>query len=58
MGRNNEKNIQAHNDKLHKAQGKAKAKKTARVLLRKAILKKYNDSNVLEKPAKLLSLLS
>ena len=53
MGRNNEKNIQAHNDKLHKAQDKTKAKKTARVLLRKAILKKYNESNVLAIPKKL-----
>jgi hypothetical protein len=44
MGRNNEKNIKAHNDKLHKAQDKAKAKKVAREELRKAILKKYNDS--------------
>ncbi|WP_293871281.1 hypothetical protein [Flavobacterium sp.] len=52
MGRNNEKNIQAHNDKLHKAQDKAKAKKAARILLRKAILKKYTESNILIQPKK------
>ncbi|MCA6422866.1 MAG: hypothetical protein IM568_08630 [Flavobacterium sp.] len=44
MGRNNEKNIKAHNDKLHKAQVKAKAKKRAREELRKAILKKFNET--------------
>ena len=43
MGRNNEKNIKAHNDKLHKAQDKAKAKKAASLALRKAILKKFRD---------------
>ena len=30
MGRNNPKNIKTHNDKLHKEQAKAKAKKNAR----------------------------
>jgi hypothetical protein len=44
MGRNNEKNIKAHNDKLQKAQDKAKAKKIAREELRKAILKKFNET--------------
>jgi len=44
MGRNNEKNIKAHNDKLHKAQDKAKAKKAAREQLRKAIIKKFNEN--------------
>jgi hypothetical protein len=44
MSRNNEKNIKAHNDKLHKAQDKAKAKKVAREQLRKAILKKFNKT--------------
>jgi hypothetical protein len=44
MGRNNEKNIKAHNDKLHKAQDKAKTKKIAREELRKAILKKFNET--------------
>lgn len=44
MGRNNAKNIKAHNDKLHKAQDKAKAKKIARTEQLKAILKKYNSN--------------
>ena len=44
MGRNNAKNIKAHNDKLHKAQDKAKAKKIARAEQLKAILKKYNSN--------------
>lgn len=43
MGRNNERNIKAHNDKLHKAQDKAKAKKVAREEKRKAIVKKFNE---------------
>jgi hypothetical protein len=45
MGRNNEKNIKAHNDKLHKAQDKAKSKKAARAEQLKAIVKKFNESN-------------
>ncbi len=44
MGRNNEKNIKAHNDKLHKAQDKAKAKKVARAEVLKTIVKKYNEN--------------
>jgi hypothetical protein len=44
MGRNNAKNIKAHNDKLHKAQDKAKTKKQERTELLKAIVKKFNDS--------------
>ena len=44
MGRNNAKNIKAHNDKLHKAQDKAKAKKNTRAEQLKAILKKYNSN--------------
>jgi hypothetical protein len=44
MGRNNERNIKAHNDKLHKAQDKAKAKKVAREEKLKAISKKFNES--------------
>jgi len=44
MGRNNAKNIKAHNDKLHKAQDKAKAKKATRAEQLKAILKKFNDT--------------
>jgi hypothetical protein len=43
MGRNNPKNIKAHNDKLHKAQDKAKAKKATRAELLKAIVKKFNE---------------
>jgi hypothetical protein len=43
MGRNNAKNIKAHNDKLHKAQDKAKAKKLARAEQLKAIVKKFNS---------------
>jgi len=44
MGRNNPKNIKAHNDKLHKAQDKEKAKKVARAELLKVIVKKFNKS--------------
>jgi len=44
MSRNNERNIKAHNDKLHKAQDKAKAKKVAREEKLKAILKKFNET--------------
>jgi hypothetical protein len=43
MGRNNAKNIKAHNDKLHKAQDKEKAKKATRGEKLKAIAKKYNQ---------------
>ena len=42
MGRNNPRNIKAHNDKLHKAQDKEKAKKSARAEQLKAIVKKFN----------------
>jgi hypothetical protein len=45
MGRNNSKNIKAHNDKLHKAQDKAKTQKTERAEKLKAILKKFNEGN-------------
>ena len=48
MGRNNEKNIKAHNDKLHKAQDKEKAKKATRAEQRKAIVKKFNDDKKLD----------
>ena len=44
MGRNNERNIQKHNDKLHKEQDKAKAKKAAREEKLKAMVKKFNES--------------
>ncbi len=43
MGRNNPKNIKAHNDKLHKAQDKEKAKKAARAEQLKSIVKKFNE---------------
>lgn len=43
MGRNNAKNIKAHNDKLHKSQDKEKAKKVARADQLKSIMKKFND---------------
>jgi hypothetical protein len=43
MGRNNPKNIKAHNDKLHKAQDKENAKKAARAEQLKAIVKKFNE---------------
>ena len=43
MGRNNAKNIKAHNDKLHKAQDKEKTKKVAREEKLKAIMKKFNE---------------
>ena len=44
MGRNNEKNIKTHNDKLHKEQDKAKAKKVTRQEKLKEILKKFNEN--------------
>jgi len=40
MGRNNERNIKTHNDKLHKAQAKAKDAVIARKSKLTAILKK------------------
>lgn len=42
MSRNTEKNIKAHNDKLHKAQDKEKAKKMAREEKLKAMTRKFN----------------
>jgi len=45
MGRNNEKNIKKHNDKLHKAQDKAKKAEIERKEKLKAITKKFNESN-------------
>jgi len=50
MGRNNERNIKKHNDKLHKEQAKVKS---AAVLLkekRTAIVRKFNESNNTDKP--------
>ena len=43
MGRNNDKNIKTHNDKLHKAQDKNKTKKAARAEQLKSIIKKFNE---------------
>jgi hypothetical protein len=43
MGRNNERNIKIHNDKLHKEQDKVKAKKMAREEKLKAIVRKFNS---------------
>ena len=43
MSRNNEGNIKKHNDKLHKAQDKAKSKKVERAEKLKTILKKFNE---------------
>jgi len=44
MSRNTDKNIKAHNDKLHKAQDKAKAKKVSREEKLKAMVRKFNES--------------
>ncbi|MCG9793590.1 hypothetical protein [Flavobacterium algicola] len=44
MGRNNERNIKKHNDKLHKAQDKAKKAALDRKEQLKEITKKYNES--------------
>ena len=43
MSKNTDKNIKAHNDKLHKAQDKAKAKKAAREEKLKAMVRKFNE---------------
>jgi hypothetical protein len=43
MGRNNERNIKIHNDKLHKAQDKAKLAERARKEKLKEIVKKFNE---------------
>lgn len=44
MGRNNERNIKKHNDKLHKAQKKVKEAEIARKEKLKEIVKKFNES--------------
>jgi len=44
MGRNNERNIKKHNDKLHKAQAKAKQAEISRKKKLKEIMKKFNES--------------
>ncbi len=45
MGINNERNIKKHNDKLHKAQDKAKQPELLRKEKLKAIVKKFNTEN-------------
>lgn len=44
MGRNNERNIKKHNDKLHKEQDKVKNAKILRKEKLKLITKKFNDT--------------
>ncbi|WP_199250876.1 hypothetical protein [Flavobacterium sp. I-STPA6A] len=48
MGRNNEKNIKKHNDKLHKAQDKAKQAVLLRKEKLKLITKKFNEDKTTE----------
>ena len=43
MGRNNDRNIKKHNDKLHKSQAKAKQAEISRKEKLKEITKKFND---------------
>jgi hypothetical protein len=49
MGRNNERNIKKHNDKLHKSQDKVKQAAMNRKEKLKQITKKFNESKDLEK---------
>jgi hypothetical protein len=49
MGRNNERNIKKHNDKLHKAQNKVKQAEIARKEKLKEIIKKFNEEKKEEK---------
>jgi hypothetical protein len=44
MSRNNEGNIKKHNDKLHKAQDKAKQAEITRKEKLKQIVKKFNEN--------------
>lgn len=44
MGRNNERNIKKHNDKLHKEQDKAKKAAMARKEKLKKITKQFNTN--------------
>ncbi|WP_165871962.1 hypothetical protein [Flavobacterium sp. Root901] len=44
MGRNNERNIKIHNDKLHKAQAKKKQAEVSRKEKLKEIVKKFNEN--------------
>ncbi len=48
MGRNNERNIKKHNDKLHKEQDKVKNAKILRKEKLKQITKKFNDTKTQE----------
>ena len=48
MSRNNERNIKKHNDKLHKAQDKAKQAEIVRRDKLKQIVKKIHDANASE----------
>ena len=48
MGRNNERNIKKHNDKLHKAQDKVKQAEMLRKEKLKQISKKFNESKTSE----------
>ena len=48
MGRNNEGNIKKHNDKLHKAQAKAKKAEMERKEKLKQITKKFNEDKASE----------
>lgn len=44
MSRKNQANIKKYNDKLHKAEAKAKMQKVERKTQLKAILKKFNEN--------------
>lgn len=48
MGRNNDRNIKKHNDKLHKSQDKAKQAKILRAEKLKQITKKFNETKTTE----------
>lgn len=48
MSRNNDRNIKKHNDKLHKAQDKAKLAKATRAEKLKQITKKFNETKTSE----------
>ncbi len=45
MSRNNDRNINKHNDKLHKAQDKVKKAEIIRKEKLKEIIKKFNHNN-------------
>jgi hypothetical protein len=47
MGRNNERNIKKHNDKLHKSIAKSKSAVADRKKQLKEIIKKHNAQNEL-----------